>query len=167
MHLKLGEVPTIIISPVKSQNRCSKNMIPISLEGPNPLSSKSCGTITKTSYFSPYSNYWRQMRKICTMELLGAKSVRSFGSIRNDEVSGSIGMASGLEIADLFPSSKIISTLSWSKLRLLMMRPKLDVILDDIINEHKQNLANGEFGNEDLVDVFMRIKESGELEISR
>ncbi|KAK6116906.1 hypothetical protein DH2020_049363 [Rehmannia glutinosa] len=166
----------------------------------------------KNIVFSPYSKYWRQMRKICVMELVGAKIVRSFGSIRNDEVSGLIKsirlssgkpinltekisslissitcraafgkvckdrdtltklmkeafrMAAGLEIADLFPSSKIISTLSWSKLRLLRMRRKLDVILDAIINEHKENLGNGEFGNEDLVDVFLRIKENEELE---
>ncbi|KAL0447522.1 UNVERIFIED_CONTAM: Premnaspirodiene oxygenase [Sesamum latifolium] len=68
-------------------------------------------------------------------------------------------------------------------MRLVMMRRKLDVILDDIINEYKENLAkmarenedgegkestsrrgNGELGNEDLVDVFLRIKESGKLE---
>ncbi|XP_022875579.1 premnaspirodiene oxygenase-like [Olea europaea var. sylvestris] len=48
------------------------------------------------------------------------------------------------------------------------MRCKLDMILDTIIDEHGKNLvatneANGELGCEDLVDVLLRLKESGEL----
>ncbi|KAL2489944.1 Cytochrome [Forsythia ovata] len=78
-----------------------------------------------------------------------------------------IELAGGLMIADLFPSSKIVNTLSWSKIRLLMMRHKMDVILDNIIDEHKDSTSkrNGEFGNEDLVDVLLRVKESGELNL--
>ncbi|KAK6116878.1 hypothetical protein DH2020_049369 [Rehmannia glutinosa] len=212
MLLKLGEVPTIVISSPEIAKQMLKDNDPHFAGRPESIAVKIMWYDYKNIVFSPYSKYWRQMRKICVMELVGAKIVRSFGSIRNDEVSGLIKsirlssgkpinltekisslissitcraafgkvckdrdtltklmkeafrMAAGLEIADLFPSSKIISTLSWSKLRLLRMRRKLDVILDAIINEHKENLGNGEFGNEDLVDVFLRIKENEELE---
>ncbi|KAG6419559.1 hypothetical protein SASPL_121781 [Salvia splendens] len=78
-------------------------------------------------------------------------------------------MASGFEIADMFPSSRIIGALSWTKRRLKEMRWELDVILDNVIDQHRRNrveneLGNSEFGSEDLVDVFLRVKEEGKLQ---
>lgn len=46
---------------------------------------------------------------------------------------------------------------------------KVDSVMEDILNEHIENKAagkkgNGEFGDEDLVDVFLRVKENAEIQ---
>lgn len=46
------------------------------------------------------------------------------------------------------------------------MKHELDVILDDIIKEHemhRKDLSSG--SSEDLVDVLLRVKESGDFEV--
>lgn len=110
----------------------------------------------------------------------------AFGGVCKDNaaliklMAETVKMAGGFEVEDLFPSSRIVRALSWTKGRLMKMRRELDVILDGVIDEHRENLAkmvaekrredsgkrmgNGEFGGEDLVDVFLRIKEEEEME---
>ncbi|XP_020087371.1 premnaspirodiene oxygenase-like [Ananas comosus] len=38
--------------------------------------------------FAPHSTYWRQLRRICIMELLSAKRVKSFSLLRTEEIAG-------------------------------------------------------------------------------
>ncbi|CDP20259.1 unnamed protein product [Coffea canephora] len=217
MHLQLGEVSAIVVSSPRSAKEILKTHDLAFADRPEVLVGKIICYDYSSIAFCPYGEYWRQMRKICTLELLSAKMVRSFGSIRQDEVlhllssirasTGGgkpinlteevssftssmvcrsafgkmfgekntiliqlvkevLSRTSGFDISDLFPSQKILHHLSWMKPTLLKVHHKIDVILDNIINEHIRNLArgkggNGESGQEDLIDILLRIKESG------
>ncbi|CAN4114282.1 unnamed protein product [Withania somnifera] len=139
------------------------------------------------------------------MELLSAKNVRAFSSIRNEEVirlvdsiqssslSGEpvnftesiiwftssmtcrsafgkvlkeqdkfikligevISLSGGFDVADIFPSYKFLHS--------------LNSIVEDIINEHKKNLATTHksddgLGGEDLIDVLLRLMKDKSLQ---
>ncbi|KAL0393975.1 UNVERIFIED_CONTAM: Premnaspirodiene oxygenase [Sesamum latifolium] len=217
MHLKFGEVSTIVVSSPKVAKEVLKTVDPACADRPQSLASQIMWYNYIDIAFSPYGEYWRQMRKICILELLSVKNVRSFDYIRKDEASRlvesirassgrpinltektflftsaitcraafgkvlrdretlisllkeAVVLAGGFDMADLFPSLKILNIINWNKYKLLKMRSKMDAILDRLIDEHKDNLAtskkgNGEMGSEDLVDVLLRLKQSGEFE---
>ncbi|XP_038977091.1 premnaspirodiene oxygenase-like [Phoenix dactylifera] len=44
--------------------------------------------------FAPYGSYWRELRKICVIELLSAKRVKSFSTVRQEEMSNLVGYIS-------------------------------------------------------------------------
>ncbi|KAG8375403.1 hypothetical protein BUALT_Bualt10G0096500 [Buddleja alternifolia] len=211
LHLHLGQVSTVVISSREVAKEVLKVQDPACADRPESIGSKIIWYDYKDIVFSPYNEFWRQMRKICILELLSAKNVKSFGSIRQDEVSRlikflesssgetinltekvfaltcsvtcratfgkvltdrdriiamlkkAISVAGGLEFADLFPSFKLLHVLSWNVHKLLRMRRKLDVILDGIVEEHKQK-QSGEFGGEDIVEVLLRMQKNEELE---
>ncbi|KDP34532.1 hypothetical protein JCGZ_11082 [Jatropha curcas] len=86
MLLQFGRVPTVIISSAEAAKELIKT---------NDLSSCSRPRLAGTgrlSYnfldiaFTPYGDYWREMRKFCFLELFSAKRVQSFQSIREEEV---------------------------------------------------------------------------------
>ncbi|EEF39163.1 cytochrome P450, putative [Ricinus communis] len=87
MLVKLGRVPTVIISSSEAAKELLKT---------HDLSSCSRPLLTgagKLSYnyldiaFTPYGDYWRDMRKLCVLELFSIKRVQSFKFAREEEVS--------------------------------------------------------------------------------
>ncbi|KAL0323923.1 UNVERIFIED_CONTAM: cytochrome [Sesamum calycinum] len=87
LYLKLGEVPAVVISSREATKEVVKVQDPACADRPESIGSKIMWYDYTDIAFSAYNEYWRQMRKICILELLSAKNVKSFGSIRQDEVS--------------------------------------------------------------------------------
>ncbi|CAJ2646312.1 unnamed protein product, partial [Trifolium pratense] len=221
VHLKLGEISTIVISSPKLAKEILKTHDVIFANRPKLQTPDIMAYGSIDIAFSPYGDYWRQMRKICMLELLSNKRVQTFSYIREDEtrnfiksiqslagssvnltnrifslVSSTVSRSAfgdktedqdefvilirktieslgGLEPADLFPSMKsIIQVLTGSKSRTEKMHKKSDKIMEIIVRKHqekqrraKEEKNSGDDEKEDLVDVLLRIKDSGSLEI--
>ncbi|GFQ04362.1 cytochrome p450 71d13 [Phtheirospermum japonicum] len=87
VHLRTGQVSVVVISSRQAAKEVLKNQDPACADRPQSIGLKIMWYNYTNIAFSPYNEYWRQMRKICILELLSAKNVRSFGSIRQDEAS--------------------------------------------------------------------------------
>ncbi|KAL1810740.1 hypothetical protein ACET3Z_020805 [Daucus carota] len=219
MHLQLAEIPVLVVSSssiakevmkthdLAFSNRSQLQVSKIMLEG------------CKDVVFNEYDDYWRQMRKICTVELLTASKVNSFQSIREDEgwklvesikssldspvnlthkfgalanaitcraaigqrskyqdelvhlIDTMTALGNGFDIADLFPSYGFLHNVSGIKSKLLKIRTQMHEIFHNIIKEHEEKRASAKLdengrvvGEEDLVDVLLRVQEKGGLQ---
>ncbi|KAM6579362.1 hypothetical protein CsatA_003136 [Cannabis sativa] len=84
MHLQLGEVPHIIVSsPEIAKEMMKTHDVNFSQRPFLLIAIKYYGIDIA---FAHYGDYWRQMRKICSEELLSPRRVQSFRSIREEEV---------------------------------------------------------------------------------
>ncbi|RYQ80393.1 hypothetical protein Ahy_Scaffold1g106836 isoform D [Arachis hypogaea] len=214
MHLKLGENSTVVISSAKLAKEVLKTYdgsfqkrpllaaVPTLVYGPADI------------VFSPSSDYWRDMRKICTLELLSKKKVQSLAFIREAEMERTIQkiresagsrinlsdmifhlisvtvyraafgnsntdhagfirltkeamqILGGFHLGDLFPSIKPLFYLSGLKSKVENLHKRHDKIMEDIIKEHqkKQREGKSDVEEEDLVDVLLRVQQSGSLQ---
>lgn len=87
MHLRLGELRTIVLSSPE----CAKEILTthdvIFAQRPKTMASQILSYNFLDIGFAPYGPYWRQLRRICKLELLSQSRVDSFRSIREEEVS--------------------------------------------------------------------------------
>ncbi|KAI3851837.1 hypothetical protein MKW92_006445, partial [Papaver armeniacum] len=101
MHLQLGEVSAVVISSPKVAEQVMKTHDLIFADRGEILAAKIISYDCTNVAFSPYGNYWRQLRRIFVLELMSAKQVRSFRSLREEEVSNliqSISLVAGSEV---------------------------------------------------------------------
>ncbi|CAH9080169.1 unnamed protein product [Cuscuta epithymum] len=217
IHVQLGEVSAVIASSPDMAKAIFKTHDLAFASRPKLMVPEIVGYNRSDIVFSPYGDYWRQMRKICIVELLSSKNVQSFGSIRLDQVSrlldavtshggrpvnltelvfrftssmtcrsafGSVFeegdefithirdvlvLLGGFEVADIFPSLKLLHGLSPMRRKILKIHKRVDAILNGVINGHQKSLdagnkGNGESGGEDLIDVLLRMKRSDGLQ---
>ncbi|KAK4276055.1 hypothetical protein QN277_019046 [Acacia crassicarpa] len=87
MHLQLGDVSHVIVSSPEVAKQVMKTHDTIFANRPKLVAIETLAYDATDIVFSPYGNYWRQLRKICTLELLSSRRVQTFRKIREEEVS--------------------------------------------------------------------------------
>ncbi|PQM33656.1 cytochrome P450 71D11-like [Prunus yedoensis var. nudiflora] len=80
-------------------------------------------------------------------------------------VKESIKVAAGFDLADVFPSVKLLNLIGGIRPKLERLHKETDRIMENIIKEHKKDRATSESGEgkaeEDLVDVLLKFQERG------
>lgn len=87
MYLRLGFVPTIVVSSPEAAKLFLKTHDLVFASRPPQEAMKHMAYEQRNLSFSPYGACWRNIRKMCTLELLSNAKVNSFESIRREEVS--------------------------------------------------------------------------------
>ena len=86
MRLQLGEVSAMIISSPKAAREVLKTRELCFAQRPDFFVSEFLSYDYSGILATPYGDCWRQMRKICVLELLTVQRVHSFRSVREEEV---------------------------------------------------------------------------------
>ncbi|CAM0954663.1 unnamed protein product [Alopecurus aequalis] len=86
MLLRLGEVPTVIVSTPEAAMEVLKTNDLAFASRPSGPTVDVVGCGGKGLIFAPYGEHWRQMRKVCVMEVLSTRQVGRMESIKQDEV---------------------------------------------------------------------------------
>lgn len=207
MQLQLGEVSVVVVSSAGAAKEVMKTH-DLNFSSRPPILAAEIMSYGCTSIsFSPHGDYWRQLRKICTLELLSSQRVQSFRSLREKVyldlikwiadmeglplnlterlysstysyiamaalgkeperlwpmIKESLELASGFDIAEVYPSLKMLRMMSGMRRRLIVLHRETDRILEGVIQEHRLAAAmGGDSKDEDLVDVLLKFQDTG------
>ncbi|KAL5564925.1 hypothetical protein UlMin_028089 [Ulmus minor] len=86
MLLHLGQLTTLVVSSADMVREIAKNHDLVFSNRPKATATDILFYGGKDIAFASYDECWRQLRKICVLELLNLKTVQSFQSVREEEV---------------------------------------------------------------------------------
>lgn len=86
MLLHLGRIPTLVISSAEAAKQVLKDNDLNCCSRPSSSGSRKLTYNYLDMGFAPYGEYWREIRKICVLELFSVKRVHSYRAIREEEV---------------------------------------------------------------------------------
>ncbi|KAG5536994.1 hypothetical protein RHGRI_024433 [Rhododendron griersonianum] len=85
MLLHYGNTPVLVVSSALSAREIMKTHDLAFSSRPKPSIATRLLYDSKDVAFSPYGDYWRQVRSICVLHLLSNKRVQSFREVREEE----------------------------------------------------------------------------------
>ncbi|KAL8549869.1 hypothetical protein ACS0TY_008639 [Phlomoides rotata] len=86
MQIKMGSLPILVVSSAKLAEQVLKTQDLAFCSRPQLLAQQKLSYNGLDIVFSPYNNYWKEMKKITTIHLFSPGKVQSFSPIRKDEI---------------------------------------------------------------------------------
>ncbi|XP_038685653.1 cytochrome P450 71D9-like isoform X2 [Tripterygium wilfordii] len=180
MHLQVGEVPTVVFSSPEVAKEVMKTYDINFASRPYSLATYIIFYSLKDVAFAPYGEYWRHIRKICTVEVFSGKRVQAARPIREEETAfgGSserhgafvplvrkiMEVIAGFSLVDMFPSIKFFHMISGMRTRLESLHHEIDQILESLINEHRFNKSRINSSDADnFLDILLNLQEHGDF----
>ncbi|OVA20569.1 Cytochrome P450 [Macleaya cordata] len=113
MLLRLGQKPIVVVSSAEMAAEILKTHDLVFADRLGSIAAKvifyGCNDIA----LSPYGEYWRQVRRICVLELLSIKRVQSFRFVREEEVAKVIDkISSSSSVEETINLSELLFSLS-------------------------------------------------------
>uniref|UniRef100_A0A2N9I191 Cytochrome P450 n=1 Tax=Fagus sylvatica TaxID=28930 RepID=A0A2N9I191_FAGSY len=173
MHLRLGEVSTIVVS---SPEIARELLSPKRVESCQPIREEELSTAI--NWIASKAGSTINLTENIFTTAYGITSRAAFGKKRKDQetfisiVKEMSEVAAGFNITDVFPSVKLFHLISGVETKLERMHQEVDRIMGNIINEHEEQKAtekkNEDARAEDLVDVLLKFHQehSGDNEFS-
>ncbi|KAJ6678039.1 CYTOCHROME P450 93A3-LIKE [Salix viminalis] len=177
MYMRLGLVPTVVVSSPRAAESILKTHDLVFSNRPPNEAAKYISYEQKSVSFAPYGSYWRNVRKMCTLELLSNHKINSFMSTRKEELAlliGSIKDASR-ERAAVDLSAKVSSLSAGISCRMVFGKKYLEKEFDEkgftpVIHEGMRLAASFNLGDYippiaplDLQGLTKRMKAVGKV----
>ncbi|XP_030506964.2 cytochrome P450 71AU50 [Cannabis sativa] len=86
MHMRLGLIPTIVVSSPKAAELFLKTHDLSFATRPVHQAAQYLSWGQRNLSFGLYGSYWRDMRKMCTLELLSSLKISTFRAMRREEI---------------------------------------------------------------------------------
>lgn len=85
MHMKLGHIPVLVITSSKLAKQVLKTQDSVFCSRPKFIGQYKLAYNGLDIAFSPYGEYWREVKKIFSVHHVSSKKIESFRAVREDE----------------------------------------------------------------------------------
>ncbi|KAL9243842.1 hypothetical protein vseg_017682 [Gypsophila vaccaria] len=130
-------MPVIVVSTPDMAERLLRNHDVLCAKRPMSDVSHDLSYGSKGIIFTPYSPYWRNVRKLCVMELLSASKIRSFAWLRKEEIGKLVSSLKDASMANeaVEIGASVGGVLEELIYRMLYGSPKNDLALRSVVLE--------------------------------